>query len=180
MNPYMSGLLTATTRILTTAVLTASVFLLTGSPAAIGHEVKDLKYGVILFEFFQQKYFDTLVEYEYAREKGGIQHHGSYPELLKGGVSLSYGLDEQARDIFSDVIAANAPEEVQNRAWYYLAKMLYLRGDVSQAAVTLSNIHGSMPHEIDQEYRYLAALINIKLGYFEEATEISRSFDKNS
>lgn len=176
----MSEILTAAARILGAAITLASACFVVVTPSVFAHEVKDLKYGVILFEFFQQKYFDTLVEYEYARVKGGIQNHGSYPELLKGGVSLSYGLDEQARDIFSDVIAANATEEVQNRAWYYLAKMLYLRGDVSQAAVTLSNIHGSMPHEIDQEYRYLAALINIKLGYFEEATEISTSFDKNS
>ena len=71
-------------------------------------------------------------------------------------------------------------EDIQNRAWYYLAKMLYLRGDIQQAAVTMSNIKGTVPDEIDQEYRYLAALINIKLGYFEEASEISGSFDKDS
>ncbi len=180
MKPDMPGLLNTATHLLAAATITASACLLTGTPVALGDQVKDLKYGVILFEFYQQKYFDTLVEYEYAGDKGGIQNHGSYPELLKGGVSLSYGLDDQARTIFSHVIAANAKEEIQNRAWYYLAKMLYLRGDISQAAATLSNIQGSMPHEIDQEYRYLAALVNIKLGYFEEATEISRSFDKNS
>jgi tetratricopeptide (TPR) repeat protein len=176
----MSGMIIATVRKLAIAIATMSACLAMIYQDAAGHEVKDLKYGVILFEFYQQKYFDTLVEYEYAREKGGIQNHGSYPELLKGGVSLSYGLDEQAKDIFTDVIAANAMEEVQNRAWYYLAKMLYLRGDITQSAATLSNIHGVMPHEIDQEYRYLAALINIKLGYFEEAAEISGNFDKKS
>jgi tetratricopeptide (TPR) repeat protein len=173
-------MISGTVRSLAIAVTTVAACLLAGVPDASGHGVKDLKYGVILFEFYQQKYFDTLVEYEYAREKGGIQNHGSYPELLKGGVSLSYGLDEQAKDIFSDVITVNASEEVQNRAWYYLAKMLYLRGEISQSAVTLSNINGIMPHEIDQEYRYLAALVNIKLGYFEEAAEISSRFDKNS
>ena len=167
-----------------TRTAAAAVAMLVGtaifSPATHGHEVKDLKYGAILFEFYQQKYFETLVEYDYAAERGGINNHGDYPELLKGGVSLSYGLDLQARDIFSKLIAENTSEETQNRAWYFLAKMLYLRGDVGRAGATMSNIHGSMPHDIDQEYRYLAALINIKLGFFDEAELISSSFDKDS
>jgi tetratricopeptide (TPR) repeat protein len=160
--------------------LTMAVGLAVCSPTAFGHEVKDLKYGAVLFEFYQQKYFETLVEYDYAAARGGIHNHGNYPELLKGGVSLSYGLDLQAKEIFSKLIAEQTSEEVRNRAWYYLAKMLYLRGDVDRAAATLANIRGAMPHDIDQEYRYLAALINIKLGYFDEAKSISRSFDDDS
>jgi tetratricopeptide (TPR) repeat protein len=163
-----------------TAIHVALVFLLLFSQATMGHEVKDLKYGAILFEFYQQKYFETLVEYEYAQERGGIQQHGDYPELLKGGVSLSYGLDEQAQNIFSKLIAENTDETVQNRAWYFLAKMLYLRGDIERAAVTLSNVHGTIPREIDQEYLYLAALINIKLGHFDEAGKFSRKFNRKS
>jgi tetratricopeptide (TPR) repeat protein len=95
-------------------------------------------------------------------------------------VSLSYGLDLQARDIFSRLIAGNTPEEIQNRAWFFLAKMLYLRGDVDRARTTMANIREIMPQDIDQEYRYLAALINIKQGYFDEAEAISDSFDKRS
>ena len=163
--------------------LVLAVGLAAGSSTVFGHEVnkaKDLKYGAVLFEYYQQKYFETLVEFEYAAERGGIHNHGDYPELLKGGVSLSYGLDLQAKEIFSRLISANTPEEVQNRAWYFLAKMLYLRGDPARAATTLSNIHGAMPEDVDDEYRYLAALINVKLGYYEEAESISRGFDKDS
>ena len=147
---------------------------------ALGHDVKDLKYGAVLFEFYQQKYFETLVEYAYAAERGGINDHGSYPVLLKGGVSLSYGLDVQARQIFTKLIAENTTEDIQSRAWFYLAKMLYLRGDIERSAETMSNISGSMPPDIDQEYQYLAALINIKLGYFDEAETISYGFDDDS
>jgi len=147
---------------------------------AAAEQVKDLKYGAVLFEYYQQKYFETLVEFEYAAERGGIRNHGDYPELLKGGVSLSYGLERQAKTIFSKLIAQNTSEQIQNRAWFYLAKMLYLRGEVNRAATTLSNIHGVMPSEIDQEYRYLAALVNIKLGYYDAAESVSQSFDKRS
>ena len=153
-----------------------------GASSANGHKqrVQDLNYGAILFEFYQQKYFEALVEYEYSSELGGIRNHGEYPELLKGGISLSYGLDGQAKRIFSDLITHNAPEEVQNRAWFYLAKMLYLRGEIEQSAANLMKIKGVMPRDIDQEYLYLAALVNIKLGYFDVAESISHSFDEES
>ena len=98
----------------------------------------------------------------------------------KAASSLSYGLDIQARDIFSRLISSNAEEAVRNRAWFYLAKMLYLRGNVAAAAETISKISGTLPEDISQEYLYLAALINIKLGYNEEAENISRKFRKDS
>ena len=143
-------------------------------------KVADLKYGAVLYEFYQQNYFEALVEFEYAKERGGIRNHGNYPELLKGGVSLSYGIDQQAKEIFLKIIAENTTQEVKNRAWFYLSKMLYLRGDIANAASSLNNISGVTPYDIDQEYRYLAALVNIKLGKFDEAESISRSFNDDS
>ena len=178
MKPFMSGNFPGITRLAATGIMVAAGLALFGRPAS-GHEVRDLKYGAVLYEFHQQRYFETLVEYDYASERGGIQNHGNYPELLKGGVSLSYGLDNQARDIFSRLIEENSPREVQNRAWFYLAKMLYMRGDIERSAVTLGNINGAMPGDIDQEYRYLAALVNIRMGYFDEAEAISHSFAKD-
>lgn len=143
-------------------------------------EVHDLKYGAILFEFYQQNYFEALVEYAWAEEHGGIQNHGTYPELLKGGVSLSYGLDTQAEEIFSRVAEGNLSEEVRNRAWFYLSKMQYLRGDTEVAARNLSNIQGPLPGAVDSEYRYLAALVNVKLGYFAAGEMVADSIDNDS
>jgi len=161
-------------------VLGLALLLFSAVAAGEKQKVDDLKYGVVLFDFYQHKYFEALVEFEYADARGGIVGHGRYPELLKGGVSLSYGLDRQARDIFSALIAENTTQETQNRAWYFLAKMLYQRGDVSRAAENLNQIHGQVPTDIEQEYRYLATLVNIKLGQFDAAEAISKSFDKNS
>ncbi|MBW4934479.1 tetratricopeptide repeat protein [Marinobacter sp. F4206] len=143
-------------------------------------EVQDLKYGAILFEFYQQNYFEALVEYAWAEDHGGVQNHGTYPELLKGGISLSYGLDTQAEDIFTRVARGNLTEEVRNRAWFYLGKMQYLRGDTSVAARNLSNIQGPLPEAVDSEYRYLAALVNVKLGYFSAGEAVADSIDDDS
>jgi hypothetical protein len=178
MNHCMTGKLRGYHRMAATGILVAACLTLSGR-SVWGHEVRDLKYGAVLFEFHQQKYFETLVEYDYAAERGGIDNHGDYPELLKGGVSLSYGLDNQAKDIFSRLIEENSPQAVRNRAWFYLAKMLYLRGDIERSASTLGNIDGALPGDIDQEYRYLAALVNIRLGYSDAAEAISHSFEKD-
>jgi tetratricopeptide (TPR) repeat protein len=58
--------------------------------------------------------------------------------------------------------------------------MLYLRGDIERSATTMTNISSTVPQDIEQEYQYLAALINIKLGYFDEAEAISHGFDDDS
>ncbi|WP_166263272.1 tetratricopeptide repeat protein [Marinobacter caseinilyticus] len=160
---------------LTTGVLASH----SGTASAVT-EVHDLKYGAILFEFYQQHYFEALVEYAWAEEKGGVQNHGTYPELLKGGVSLSYGLDTQAEEIFSRVARGNLTEEVRNRAWFYLGKMQYLRGDTNAAATNLGNVQGGLPEAVDAEYRYLAALVNVKLGYFSAGESVADTIDIDS
>lgn len=144
------------------------------------HEINDLKYGAVLFEYYQRDYFDALVEFAYSKERGGIQGHGHYPELLRGGVSLSYGLDTSAESIFTQLVQEHPEKEVRNRAWFYLAKMQYLRGDTERAAKNLGEIDGVIAGGLDDEYRYLAALVNIKLGHFDAAEQISHGFDPDS
>ncbi|MBZ2169078.1 tetratricopeptide repeat protein [Marinobacter sp. F4216] len=153
---------------------------LPASVAAPVTSVQDLKYGAILFEFYQQNYFEALVEYAWAEEHGGIVNHGTYPELLKGGISLSYGLDSQAENIFNRVARENLDEETRNRAWFYLGKMQYLRGDVDDAARNLARVQGGLPAAVDDEYRYLAALVNVKLGYFSAGESVADTIDDDS
>lgn len=168
-----------TSRLLSLYVVAVAALGGTGQCLAI-ERVQDLKYGAILYEFYQQDYFGALVEYAYAEEKGGIHGHGTYPELLKGGVSLSYGLDVQAEDIFTRVAEGNVSEQARNRAWFYLGKMQYQRGDTERAARNLSNVRGRLPESLDAEYRYLAALVNVKLGYFEASGNITSGIDTES
>ncbi|WP_297790732.1 hypothetical protein [uncultured Marinobacter sp.] len=168
-----------TRRLLSVGVATAAMLGGAGHGVA-AEQVQDLKYGAILYEFYQQDYFGALVEYAYAEEKGGIHGHGTYPELLKGGVSLSYGLDVQAEDIFTRVAEGNVSDQARNRAWFYLGKMQYQRGDTERAAHNLSNVRGRLPESLDAEYRYLAALVNVKLGYFEASDSVTASIDSDS
>ena len=144
---------------------TLTRFLLTliiASQYATAAQVKDLGYGGILFDYYQQDYFSALVQYEYANSQNALQHHGNEARLLKGGMTLSYGIAGQAEDIFSQLLTPDVAAEQRNRAWFYLAKLYYQKADTPRAAHALMQINGQVPQEIAGEYNYLATLINIR------------------
>ncbi len=144
---------------------TLTRFLLTliiASQYATAAQVKDLEYGGILFDYYQQDYFSALVQYEYANSQNALQHHGDEARLLKGGMTLSYGIAGQAEEIFSQLLTPEVAAEQRNRAWFYLAKLYYQKADTPRAAHALMQINGQVPQEIAGEYNYLATLINIR------------------
>ncbi|WP_019605638.1 tetratricopeptide repeat protein [Teredinibacter turnerae] len=102
--------------------------------------VADLRYGVALYHYYQSEYLDGLTELLIAKERGGIQGHGDNPDIMEGGFALAYGLERYAADIFSDVLDGNVPENAQVAAWYYLARMRYMRGDWSGADYSLEQV----------------------------------------
>ncbi|SMF11777.1 hypothetical protein SAMN02745866_00742 [Alteromonadaceae bacterium Bs31] len=91
--------------------------------------VADLRYGVALYHYHQTEYLDALTELLIAKERGGIQGHGDNPALMEGGFSLAYGLEKHAAGIFNEILAENVSEKGQVAAWFYLARMRYMRGD---------------------------------------------------
>src|SRR5690606_1682514 len=124
--------------------------------------VRDLEYGGILFDYYQQDYFAALVQYEYARHKQALRHHGNEARLLQGGMALSYGLAQQAESIFNDLLTPEVNPAQRNRAWFYLAKLHYQKADIPRAAHALTQISGQLPADIAAEFNYLATLINIR------------------
>jgi hypothetical protein len=149
--------------------------LLTGwlvvSGAAVGAEdselprsVQDLRYGVALYDFFQDNYFQALTELMLGEQKQDMPHHAEFASLLRGGISLSYGMDEQARSIFNELLAQHPKPAVRDRAWFYLGKSFYQRGDYSGAADLLARSGETLPTELAQEREYLALNIELKKG----------------
>lgn len=131
--------------------------------------VKDLKYGTILFDYYQQKYFDALIGYEYANEKNELKHNGDEARLLKGGMTLSYGLPDDAQAVFQDLLKENVPQKTRNKAWFYLAKLYYQKGQAVDAVRNISRIKGDVPKDIAEEYNYLATLLNIHNQHLDSA-----------
>lgn len=165
--------------LLRSSVLLISSFMITNvimvSQVSAEDEVKlrDLKYGTILFDYYQQNYFASLIGYEVANSRGELNHQLDEARLLHGGMTLSYGLPDEAEGIFQQLLNADSSrdsdrsnaeisDEVRNKAWFYLAKMYYHKGEAKKAATTLGYIQGDIPSIIHNEYNYLATLINIR------------------
>lgn len=149
--------------------------LLTGwlvvSGSAVGAEdselprsVQDLRYGVVLYDFFQDNYFQALTELMLGEQKQDMPNHAEFASLLRGGISLSYGMDEQARSIFNELLAQHPQPAVRDRAWFYLGKSFYQRGDYTGAADLLARSGDALPTELAQEREYLALNIELKKG----------------
>jgi hypothetical protein len=134
------------------------VLLLVSSPGfANKQSVQDLRYGVTLYHFYQQNYFDALTELMAAQELQQLPNHSANAELLKGGMSLSYGLDRSAEEIFTRLLAQPIEGVDSNRAWFYLAKLEYQRGDFARANTSLQKMSGDGASQLVEEAIYLKA-----------------------
>jgi TolA-binding protein len=104
-------------------------------------EVADLRYGVALYHYYQQDYLSALSELMVADTRDGIQGHGDNPELIAGGVSLAFGMQNHAEHVFLNILQdERRPQQVRDAAWFYLGKLHYLRGDLNSAAESFARV----------------------------------------
>jgi len=133
----------------------------------------DLQYGEALFYYFQEDWFNSIVRLQIAQEQKRLPNHGDEAELLLGGLDLSYGLRNQAARIFERLLAdSQAGAGTRNRAWFYLAKISYQRGDTAGALQALSRVSGDMTHATRVEAAQLHSLLLLQLGQNDDAIRI--------
>ena len=107
--------------------------------------VKDLQYGEVLYHYFQQDYFNSIVRLQIARQQQQLPNHAAEAELLLGGLDLSYGLRNEANRIFQRLLSdENSDVSTRNRAWFYLAKISWQRGDIDAALQAIEHVQGNM------------------------------------
>lgn len=143
------------------ALFSSAVF---AAEANTPSSVQDLRYGVALYDFFQEDYFQALTELMLGEQHNDMPHHAEFAQLLRGGISLSYGMDSQARAVFEQLLAQHPQAEVRDRAWFYLAKNYYERGDGTNAATMLDRGGNALPEMLLQERDYLRANITLERG----------------
>jgi len=81
-------------------LVACSIFLFAGSAHSKTKSKDRLEYGTVLFEYYQQDYFNALIEHEYnASQKNPITASGE-GQVLKGGMMLSYGVPDRAYSLF--------------------------------------------------------------------------------
>lgn len=133
--------------------------------------VADLRYGVVLYEYFQGNHFNSLSELMVAKERGGIQGHKDNPEIIEGSLNLAFGMERQAGDIYQRLLNEDKPLEVRNAAWFYLAKIRYQRGEFAAVRESLDNILEPISSDLVDEINAMTIQLLIKEGKFDEAEE---------
>ncbi len=101
-------------------------------------------YGDTLFHFYQDKYFGAITGLMVSQHFTRIAPHDDEAEVLRGGMMLSYGLHEQAAEIFARLIERNAPLAVRDRAWFFLARIRHQRGLFAHSQQALDKIEAPL------------------------------------
>ena len=146
----------------------------TVAETAPGAEVNDLAYGVSLYHFFQDKYFSAITELLVANERASIKQQGSDPQLLLGGLYLSYGLDNQASTIFGELTDSISPV-ISDRAWFNLGKLQYKRDSITQAEAALNRVADTLPAHRKSERLHLLSNIYLQQKQPDKAGELLAS-----
>ncbi len=135
-------------------------------------QVKALHYGDTLFNFFQDKHFSAITGLMTSQHFNRLAPHGDEAEVLRGGLLLSYGVHNEAGQIFASLIEKGAAPSVRDRAWFYLAKIRYQRGFNSQAEAALARIEGKLPLALVEERGLLQAQLLMARGDFAAAAAV--------
>ena len=171
-----------TARLLTAAAAVAATALAAPQADARhkddGIVVQDLAYGEVLFDFFQEDYFDALTRLLAAEQRNEIPHHQAEAEVMLGGLYLSYGEHRLAGEIFERVLAKSVDPELNDRCWFFLAKIWHERGYQPEAEAALGRIQGTLPEDLEPQLHMLWAEVLMEQGKFAEALASLQSWKR--
>jgi len=140
--------------------------------------VKAVHYGDTLFQFFQDKHFGAITGLMTSQHFDRVAPQGDEAEVLRGGLLLSYGVHNEAGQIFAQLIDKGAAPSVRDRAWFYLAKIRYQRGLPAQAEAALARIEGPLPAALTEEHVLLQAqLLMARRDFAAAANALGRLAD---
>lgn len=133
--------------------------------------VADLRYGVALYHYYQQDYIAALGELMVADTRDGIQGHSDNPELIAGGISLAFGMQQHAESVFNQILQdQRRPQAVRDAAWFYLGKLHYTRGDWTAAEQSFARVSSEFKPSLRAQMQALQINIRIRNKNFADLT----------
>jgi len=154
-------------------LLTICTVTATAADRKLPSTAQDLQYGETLYYYFQDDWFNSIVRLQIAQEQKRLPNHGDEADLLLGGLDLSYGLRDEAGRIFDGMLTdAHTDIQTRNRAWFYLAKISFQRGDMINALQALTRIDGDMTPATRVETAQLHSLLLLQLGQNDAAIKV--------
>jgi len=169
---------------LTVCILYSCIF--AGNVAAqnaAAHKVKDLAYGVSLYNFYQQKYFSAITELLVAEHYERITSDDNNPPLLLGGLYLSYDLHKQSSAVFKKLLQnqeLEIPIAILDQAHFLLGKNHYYEGMYPQAEEQFISIKDGLQLESDEEKLFLMNAIFLRNEDFAQAEKTLDYFSSDS
>ena len=142
------------------------------SAPTVLREIKNPYYGDALFEFYQDHYFRTLTGLMVSQHFDRFPNHAEEAEVLRGGILLSYGLHREAGAVFEQLIQHGATPVTRDRAWFYLAKIRYQRGYLSEAQDAIGRIGNQLPPDLQEERVLLQANLMMARADFASAINV--------
>lgn len=167
--------------------LRVGMFLLSALPcahlSAAGENpasVSDLRYGVSLYHYFQHDYLAAVSELQVAELRGGIAGHDNVPPVLRGEMSLAFGLESSATQMFEQATYQHGSESVRNAAWFYLSKMRFRRGDWQGARDSLLQIEGDIEPSLRDELNAMQVNVALRSGDLATAVSVMDELDREN
>ena len=133
------------------------------------HVIEDPHYGDTLFHFYKGRYFTAVTGLMVSQHFERVPKHADEAEVLRGGLLLSYGLHREAGEIFAKLIEKGTSPSVRDRAWFYLAKIRYQRGFLSEAEQAVNQVEKNLPPELEEERGLLKANLLMARGDYASA-----------
>ncbi|MEZ5571393.1 MAG: hypothetical protein R3E64_05150 [Halioglobus sp.] len=153
---------------------------LIASTARATEAVHSERYGVVLFYYYQEDYLNALTELMVAQQLGELNIPAENAELLRGGMSLSFGMDGAAADIFETLLAGPGTSIDRDQAWFYLGKMAWQRDEPERAAAALAKMDAAYTGPLAPEADYLRASIALRRGNEQQAADYAGRLARKS
>jgi hypothetical protein len=145
------------------------------------HRISDLYYGQALYQFFQHNELAAITGLMTAAARpprAGSQIDEA--RLLLADLYYSYGLHEESRSLFAQLLTAEVSDSIQNRIWFNLARLRYQQGYYDHARDLLSLISDQLPDDIEAQRKYLLTNLYLGSGDYDRAAKLSRQIDSES
>lgn len=144
------------------------------------HRVENLAYGQALFEYYQDHELNAITRLMIAEERPqtDVQQHES--NLLLADLYYGYGLYEESRQRFAQLLGAEVSDSIQNRIWFNLARLRFDQGYHDQSLELLARINDRLPDNIEAERKFLQTNLLIGNQQYDDAADLSNRIDAQS
>ncbi len=145
-------------------------------PGAVPMVVKDLFYGDVLYEFYQEHPLDALTRILAYEQAGRMDGQRADADLMEAALWLQLGLHAQATEQLNRVLASPTSAFKKNQARLYLAQVWYVRGEDAKAQTLLEQMSGRLPADMEAERVQVLSNVLIRQGHYAAAASLLRSW----